>query len=211
MKTFLISLPNSYQRRSESIDILNGRNIDFEVVDGVDLSDCLPCMLPCTARARIDRLVGEVGCYAAHLRALRRIVDDRLSCACILEDDIKFEDWVDRTPQQYFEEAPSDFHYIHLGRKYMPHAGFRIMRRLGNYFQVREQPIGAFAYIITRPLAQYVLARHALCDLPIDILYNQLSHHGNFYMPDRLPIGIRGHNPSTIRGTTAVRDLFEIA
>lgn len=95
MKIFVINLA----RRKERMDFMEGQfaslGLGFERVDAVD-GELLPkeertkavdgfrwwCSQGYRARA------GEIGCALSHRKALAKVVQEGLPCACIMEDDV---------------------------------------------------------------------------------------------------------------------------
>ena len=95
MKLYVINLARRKERMSFMERQFASLRLDVERVDGVD-GDRLPkeertkavngfrwwCSQGYTARA------GEVGCALSHRKALAKIVEAGLPCACIMEDDV---------------------------------------------------------------------------------------------------------------------------
>jgi glycosyl transferase family 25 len=92
---FVISLKRSVERRDHTTKQLNDMGVPFqfiEAIDGVELSD---------QDIRNNNDYGiyksgvhasylrkeEIGCVLSHLKILRKIVDEKIELACILEDD----------------------------------------------------------------------------------------------------------------------------
>lgn len=95
MKIFVISLVRSIDRRSSIQQQMLAQELDFEFIDAVDgtlLTHQLTtdAVLPGQADERPDlRRPAVVGCALSHRAAYQRIVDENLSCALILEDDVR--------------------------------------------------------------------------------------------------------------------------
>ena len=90
MKVFLISLPDSRKRRLLALQNIRISGLPFEIVDGVEAKKLRDEWLP-VGQTDYALLPGEIGCYAAHLRALQRIVDYDLPWGYVLEDDFCYE------------------------------------------------------------------------------------------------------------------------
>ncbi len=199
MHRFLISLPDTPLRRKSAIDKLQTHGLSFELVDGIQAQLWRPESLPVNRDWNHSPLVGEVGCYLAHLHALQRIVDYQLPWACILEDDFCLLADPDVGLCEIESTLPHDFHYIHLQREDGRNPRFRITESCGIYERIHETPYGSTGYIITRPLAEYILRHHRCVDMPIDCLYAKLASRGTFYATAKPLIGIEPGLGSTIQ------------
>jgi hypothetical protein len=68
---------------------------------------------------------------------------------------------------------------------------YKVIADEGPYLQVCETQLGAVGYIMTRPLAEFVLKKYGLCREPIDRLYARLSHQGIFYQLTKPIVGVQ--------------------
>jgi len=59
-------------------------------------------------------IASEIGCYASHLVVHRRIVQDDLPWALVLEDDVHLEQGLVATVEAAIAVAPAGWDYIHL-------------------------------------------------------------------------------------------------
>jgi glycosyl transferase family 25 len=94
MKIFVISLERALDRRAVITEQMDRLGLPFEFVDGVDgkqLSDDEVSELYDKKRAYRQEgrrfSLGEIGCALSHIKAYRKIVEDDIPCALILEDD----------------------------------------------------------------------------------------------------------------------------
>ena len=178
MHIFLISLPDPPCRREAGLNRLLPTGMPFEIVDGVEAKNWQQRLLP----GPIGWLKpGEIGCYLAHLRALRRIVDYRLPYACVLEDDFAFAADPDIGLADLDSNLPADFHYVHIQRDVGINPNFQAREQCGYFQRVSNTPMCTTGYVVTYPLAEYILAHHSEPRTPIDALYNDLAARGNFY------------------------------
>jgi len=206
MHIFLISMPWPSDRRASGLTKVKATGLTFELVDGVETAKWLSDALPIDPRPwGRPLLTGEVGCYLAHLRVLQRIVDYNLPWACILEDDFCFEADPDFKLHEIESTLPRDFHYVHLQRDIHINPHFRRVERHGRYDLIHQTPYCTVGYIITNPLAQYVLEHHSLCRMPIDHLYSDLSNRGRFYAPVKPLVGCQLGLTSDIHANEIVR------
>ena len=111
MKVFLISLPDSRERRLSALQNIRISGLPFEIVDGVEAkkmrNECLP-----SGSTNFPLLPGEIGCYAAHLRALQRIVDYGLPWGYVLEDDFCYESDPNYGLVEIADVLPDSFDFI---------------------------------------------------------------------------------------------------
>ncbi|MDA8855992.1 glycosyltransferase family 25 protein [Porticoccaceae bacterium] len=98
-QVFVINLDKSTDRMAKISKRLGELDIPFErisAVYGADLSqeeiDKYYCPELNKKNYRRPLGLGEIGCYISHIRAWKTIVDRKLSCALILEDDIMIDE-----------------------------------------------------------------------------------------------------------------------
>lgn len=94
MKIFVISLKRAQDRREVISEQMHRLGLPFEFIDGVDGKSLTDKQIEGLADQKwayrnegrfFTR--GEIGCYASHLLAYQKVVEDDLSYALILEDD----------------------------------------------------------------------------------------------------------------------------
>lgn len=94
MKTFAISLASSLQRRSYIEHHLLQRGLDFELVEAVDGSKLTPkeldelCDMATVSRLRWWLTNGAIGCALSHREVYKKVVDQNLPYAFVVEDDV---------------------------------------------------------------------------------------------------------------------------
>lgn len=98
MKTFYVNLARRPERRAFMERQFEALGLDVERVEGVDGR-----AMPEAAREKaVSRFrwwcangyrarAGEIGCALSHQSIYRRMVDEGISCACILEDDVTLD------------------------------------------------------------------------------------------------------------------------
>lgn len=61
--------------------------------------------------------IGAQGCFLSHIGVWQEIIDQRLSFACVFEDDIFFHrHWTDLAPT-YFDFTPADYDVLFMGSR----------------------------------------------------------------------------------------------
>jgi glycosyl transferase, family 25 len=97
---FMVNLSRSADRRSRMKTLLDSKEIAyrlFPAVDGAQL-DAKEVQKTIDASVFMKRLRGlpltrgEIGCALSHLNLYKKIVDENIECACIIEDDIDITD-----------------------------------------------------------------------------------------------------------------------
>lgn len=96
---FVINMPNSKKRYQHINSQLQKLNIDFERIDGCDISllsdDELNKYYSLKKNYRtFPKLLikGEIGCYIAHVKCWEKIFENNLDFGIILEDDILIDE-----------------------------------------------------------------------------------------------------------------------
>lgn len=96
MKSFIVNLPKDKKRKEYIIDIVDKYPIlDYEFVDAVygkelSIDETNSLFDTSTAYKRYGRNLnpGEIGCTLSHFKCYRKLVDENIPYALILEDDI---------------------------------------------------------------------------------------------------------------------------
>lgn len=99
MRAYVINLARSPERRTHIENELKKTLLDYEIIAAVDgrdlnLSDAalvdssLPFIDPSLPIVDIGLAAGTAGAALSHLKAYRKIIEDRLDAALVLEDDV---------------------------------------------------------------------------------------------------------------------------
>ncbi len=192
MIAFIISLPDSRERRRSAIAKIRPTGIPFEIVDGVE-----------TRKYRHDALVcdrtkwwppmkpGEIGCFYSHMRVLTRIVDYDLPWAFVFEDDFCYEPDPERGLCEIANQLPAKFDHLGLQSNIGLNPKRRVIAEHGRFLQMRETSLQAIGYVITQSFARVVLDHHSRCQTPIDQMYSRLSYTHIMYELRSPIIGIQ--------------------
>ena len=71
---------------------------------------------------------GKQGCFLSHMNIWKKIIDERIPCVTIFEDDVLFHPkWLELAPQ-YFENTPKDFDVLYMGAQFEFASQFHIDR-----------------------------------------------------------------------------------
>lgn len=177
---FVLNLDRSPERLAaiaRTLDALGISPVRVPAVDGRTLSLPLPGIDPALYLGTHGRelLMGEVGCYLSHLRALRLFLDSGFAQAMVLEDDA---DVTPRAPALVdvltAPGAPDDWdvvkfeaHHRTLG---LP------LRRLspgGSLCALPHRSAGSAAYLVNRAAAAALLDRLLPMRMPYDIAFDR--------------------------------------
>lgn len=166
-KIFVINLDRSPDRLELMSQQLSGLGIDFErfpAIAGRNLPGELAEQFA-TADLLSD---GEVGCYASHLSVAKRVVDEKLSYATVLEDDVTVKSDLEKSCAEVANSAPDDWHIIHIAAE--PKRSAIRLADLGTRELVKfsRVPTNAAGYMISYAGAQKLIAPRTRA-LPIDV------------------------------------------
>jgi glycosyl transferase family 25 len=180
---FVINLRRSVERRDHTTKQLNELEVPFQIieaVDGVELSD---------HEIRYNNDFGifktgfysrylrkeEIGCVLSHLKIYRKMVDEKIGLACILEDDNdylkEFKDLLINADLKI-----TDWDILYLGHRSgctMKVAQSRKRKQLipFKYYvgEAIEVPHGSHAYIINIEAARKILKQVYPIKVPFDL------------------------------------------
>lgn len=100
LKVYVVNLRRSISRRNYIEQKLQHYNIPFEVFEAVDGNDLSESVLrEIYAKGKYfkhrygrDMNKGEIGCALSHIRLYKKILEEKIPQAIILEDDIEFDE-----------------------------------------------------------------------------------------------------------------------
>lgn len=169
MKTFVIHLERASARQAQVAELLDTAPYPAEVLPAVDgsalehwpLGDWAEPRYPFALRA------GEVGCFLSHRAAWRRIVDDKLEGALIVEDDVAFESGFAEVADMAARHL-ADLGYIQFQTR--PVGRATEVARAGDIALVRADvtPLRTSAQMVGASAAARLLAQSDVIDRPVD-------------------------------------------
>lgn len=214
MKTYIINLKRSTKRRENILREVNRHGLDFEIVEGVDgasLSDSKLeelCVMD-VVRQYPDWLTpGMLGAALSHLKVYRRIVEDGVEAALVLEDDAvlvdDFAKIVDHLEVELQESEIMLLHYMSSVPLEVSKAESRSLEgEHGIYYPINFDNVASAAgYLIPRATAK----RMSEVVFPIKLAPDSWIHHFRnqgfssirFVYP--MPVNVRG-DKSTVAAT----------
>ncbi len=98
MKIFVVSLKRATERRKRITEHLDARNISYDLYDAVDgtlLTDDdmnTLCDMEVVRKNSTWLTKGMIGACLSHYRIYKKIIDQKLPYACIIEDDVEIDE-----------------------------------------------------------------------------------------------------------------------
>jgi glycosyl transferase family 25 len=169
MKTFIINLERSVARREHILGEVTKHNLDFEfikAVDGAALSDDeFNRLMDSEAMKQEPGILtrGTLGCLLSHLDVFRRIVEEDLDMAFVLEDDAVLPEDIDEI---LYDVAANIAHseivllyfYSFSPCELSENGAVEIGGKRKLMFPAKiDQPVSSAAYVITREVANRLL------------------------------------------------------
>jgi glycosyl transferase, family 25 len=192
---YVINLKHDLARRNHTTTQLNDLGIHFSIIDAVDGNQYSNEEIynnndfevwKCGALSRY-LLKGEIGCALSHLRIYKKIIDEDIEMACILEDDNEFAgEFKFFLEKENLITANWDLLYLghnskiplcetketqSINKKKMDLKEFFIGTPL-------EIPLGSYAYLIRKETARILLNKAYPLKMPIDVLMGSSSTIG---------------------------------
>jgi glycosyl transferase family 25 len=184
MKTFVINLERSKERRAYIERHLQTLGLDFEIIPGVDgrlLSEedlARLCNLEAIKRSPHWLNKGAIGCALSHMKVYERMVEEKLDFAFIIEDDLVLPKTI-ITDLKEIEKEIKQKEIIQLFfASFTPcplsRAGMINLTYGSLVYPVKAiQPISAAAYCISKKAAEGMI-KHIL---PIRVAADAWNHY----------------------------------
>ncbi|MCX2781477.1 glycosyltransferase family 25 protein [Microbulbifer thermotolerans] len=193
---WVITLDPDGERVKSLLESLRAQRLPTTAIPGVDGRSGMPefergeRLSQGTTRWRhlCELKSSEVGCYLAHLRAIRRAYESGLERVCILEDDVRLEPSFGKVLAE-LERLPANVEMVRL-------MGIKVRKRKeiqpladGSHTLVRPERgwCGAQGYLINRAGMKKVLAHGSRIFEPIDKLFD------HFWQFDLQLYGVEPH------------------
>ncbi|MSN96843.1 glycosyltransferase family 25 protein [Campylobacter sp. FMV-PI01] len=162
MKIFVINLEKDTHKKEIFIKNFSKFNLEYEFIKGVYGKELSEDELNQKVYKHKDRFLakGEIGCALSHLKIYKKMVDEDINHALILEDDAIFSDEF----LEYFnkfDEFLKDKKYfemvclMHEGHEFFVNHKIKLDNNLAFYKLTKG--VGAYGYIITKNSAKKLL------------------------------------------------------
>lgn len=188
MKTFVISLNSSNERRQHIKNVMARLALGFEFFDAIDgrhLSPDLEAKLDQKLAFEIlgrELTAGEAGCALSHLSLYERMVAENISEALIFEDDIDADDRFRDVLEDLTRKMPArvELVYLYNGKakawpmkRSLSH-GFKLARYRFPSRNSRRKIIRTTAYILKSAGARKLLNNAYPVRMPSDFLLGSI-------------------------------------
>lgn len=214
LHVFVLNLPSAVERRTLVEQELSRVGLVGTFVPGVDASSLSDVdwgrynRRRCRAIYGVDMLPTELACYLGHERILRRIVDEGIEVALVLEDDVWLEDTLIPVLDALLGQTrPWPWMVVRLaslrGRKIL--RGIQTRHRVTSLgaehglYKLSTHVLGAQGYVVTREGAERMLRYGRRIALPFDHAMDRFWENGlTPYVVYPFVLGERGELSSII-------------
>ena len=173
MRFFIINLDRATDRLAYMTAELQKRGFEPERIPaclGLDIPDDLkPYLLADGGTIPSAMNKGEIGCYASHLVAINRVLEEDITePVCIMEDDLRFEDNFAQLPEA-MKHMPPDWEFLRVSNPTKAAcSSLKDIPGLGQVVKYWRVPNTAGAYILNQEGARKFLTYRTLRMRPID-------------------------------------------
>ncbi|ABC23031.1 glycosyltransferase family 25 protein [Rhodospirillum rubrum] len=184
LPVFVLNLPRDGARRERMTAELARVGLDGHFIDGVDAGTLSQAdwdrydRSRCRAIYGVDMLATELACYLAHERIFRKIVDENIDAALILEDDCQIANDLPSVLDALMATPPAArlWQVVRLstmreGKISAQARRLRPLRRLGDdrgLYRVHTHVLGLQGYVMTAAGARRMLDYGRKIFMPID-------------------------------------------
>ena len=118
----------------------------------------------------------EIACALSHLNIHRKMVDENIAMAMVLEDDALFGPEIVKRVSGALSEAPPDWDILQLSHNCDEHVG--LTENLVRFPSNRRMPVGSAGYLIRKTGAEKMLANGFPICYPADSLFGRSHRWG---------------------------------
>lgn len=173
-------------RKLHMINLLKKYTLDFELItaiEGKKLKDIDKYInlnkLKCIENINRELTPGEIGCILSHQLIYKKILDENITYALILEDDINLNLNINILKEINFEELTFDTLLLGYSGALMEDLYLKntVLMKINNIYSIcklKEQAYGTYGYIVSLNGAKKLLKQTSTFTLPID------HHTGNY-------------------------------
>ena len=194
LPTFVINLARDTERRRHMTDLLAALGLEAEFVSAVDGRRLTAAERAAYDRVRALRIYGvemmdtEIACCLSHYNVYRRMIDEGIATALVMEDDVRVDATFPRVLQDILAAGLTDWMVVRFDTKRTqlqqpPSAKFRGTRVAelpggGALYRLRTHVLGTGAYLIRREGAARMLAYGGRIFMPIDQTMDRFWENG---------------------------------
>lgn len=181
MKFYIINLKHDKDRKKHMISLCNSLNITPEIINAIygkelpNVEDYINCNKEISIK-RIQRILcpGEIGCIMSHQNIYKKMIEENIQYATVLEDDVDLSE--DIKYFTTFDFRTLDFDILLLGyhgtksREHLNLKGIKVYSVNPNYtiYSLLEIAYGTYGYIVSLEGAKRILKQSLRFDVPID-------------------------------------------
>lgn len=181
MNFYIINLEHDKDRKKHMISLCNSLNITPEIINAIygkelpNVEDYINCNKEISIK-KIKRILcpGEIGCIMSHQNIYKKMIEENIQYAIVLEDDVDLSK--DIKYFTTFDFQILDFDILLLGyhgtksREHVILKGTKVHSINLNYtiYNLLENAYGTYGYVISLKGAKRILKQSLRFDLPID-------------------------------------------
>jgi glycosyl transferase family 25 len=186
--TFIISLPKDKNRREHLAKQLQNTGLPFSILDAVDGSALSAAELnelydreKAVRRFNRELSKGEIGCALSHISVYRKMIEEDIPYALVLEDDANILDsdlatTLSNLAQSYPPQTPVAILLSHI-RRYDAQKRIRLDDGRSVYDAYRG--VGAHGYVVTKAAAEILVRK--LC--PVYVVADKWEYFQQYFFP----------------------------
>lgn len=181
MKFYIINLEHDKDRRNHMISLCNSLKIYPEIINAIygkelpNVEEYINYNKEVSIK-RIKRILcpGEIGCIMSHQNIYKKMIEENIKYATVLEDDVEVSEDIKLFTAFDFQKL--DFDILLLGyhgtksREHLNLQGTKVHSINPSYtiYKLLENAQGTYGYIISLEGAKKILKQSLRFDLPID-------------------------------------------
>lgn len=174
---FIINLDGSKERWLRIQSQLESQNLTYERIAAIDVREIKNQPLLSLYNEKKNKWhyrknlsLGEIGCYLSHRKCWKKIVDDQLDFALILEDDVRLVQDLKEVITFIQKHSFSEWDYLKIGENPIKRKQIKLTEGAQfNFIRYKKIPIGAFAQIVKFEAAKKLLSNSTEIIRPVDV------------------------------------------
>ena len=213
-QVFIVSLDRAADRRAYMRNLIARLGLEANFVSAVDGRNLTAAQRACYSSPHARRVYGcdmtdgEIACYLSHLQVYRRMVEQGIETALILEDDITCVANLKSVVEDVMRLSAPAWQVMRLQSTKqsvsMPDEARGYGKLVGKaggreVFRIRTSVLGGCAYLIRSTAAAAMLARSRRIEMPIDQTLDRYWENGIVpYVVRPMPVWHDDRFPSEI-------------
>lgn len=207
-KIFVINLDSSKGRWSKIKSQLDEFKLEYERIPAVDgklisSSNKMYDSSKNRTHFHINMSKGEIGCYLSHIKCWKKIIDEKLDYAIIIEDDVKILQDLSKIKELLNANLFPEWDYIKIGETPI-RRNSRVVKKIEDYSIVKyskKVPTGAFGQIVSYEGSKKLLEYSNPFYRPVDVDF-QYTWENNLTV-----LGIKPYFVDAIKHQSDISDI----